>query len=147
VVGFDATRGDDVEVRAVQFARLDTDEAPQTVDRLTQVRRWLPVGFAGLVAVIVLCALVMVWRQRKASLKAQARTLEAQLSGATLSGTAMPLGSGEDPRGLIADDSALVAEARVRALEFAAKDPATAAVVLRRWLSAEASELAPAPAE
>ena len=148
VVGFDATRGDDVEVRAVQFARLDTDEAPETVDRLTQVRRWLPVGIAGLVAFIVLCALVMVWRQRKASFKAlQARTLEAQLSGATLAGSAMPLGSAEDARALLADESALAAEARVRALEFAAKDPATAAVVLRRWLSADASELAPAPAE
>jgi flagellar M-ring protein FliF len=148
VVGFDATRGDDVEVRAVQFARLDTDEAPQTVDRLTQVRRWLPVGIAGLVAVIVLCALVLVWRQRRASVKAlQARTLQAQLSGATLAGSAMPLGSAEDARALLADESALAAEARVHALEFAAKDPATAAVVLRRWLSAETPELAPTPAE
>jgi flagellar M-ring protein FliF len=145
VVGFDVTRGDDVEVRAVEFARLDTDEAPQTVDRLTQVRRWLPVGIAGLVAFIVLCALVMVWRQRKASFRAlQARTLEAQLSGGTLAGSAMPLGSAEDARALLADESALAAEARIHALEFAAKDPATAAVVLRRWLSAETPELAPA---
>src|SRR5450432_3677071 len=52
VVGFDAARGDEVEVRAVQFARLDTEEGPQTLDRLTQIRRWLPVGIAGLVAIL-----------------------------------------------------------------------------------------------
>lgn len=145
VVGFDATRGDEVEVRAVQFARLDTDEAPPVVDKLTQVRRWLPIGLAGLLAVAVLCALVMVWRQRKASYKAlQARALEAQLSGAGLAGAAMPLGSAADPRALLAEESSLAVEARERALEFAAKDPATAAVVLRRWLSAETPELAPA---
>jgi flagellar M-ring protein FliF len=145
VVGFDATRGDDVEVRAVQFARLDADDAPPVVDRLTQVRRWLPVGIAGLVAVIVLSALVLVWRQRKASLKAlQRRTLEAQLAGANLGAPTIALAGSSEARALLEEDSALAAEARVHALEFAAKDPATAAVVLRRWLSAETPALAPA---
>jgi flagellar M-ring protein FliF len=145
VVGFDATRGDEVEVRAVQFARLDADDAPPVVDRLTQVRRWLPIGIAGLVAVMVLSGLVMVWRQRRASLKAlQRRALEAQLSGANLGATPIALAGSSEAHALLEEDSALTAEARAQALEFAAKDPATAAVVLRRWLSAETPALTPA---
>jgi flagellar M-ring protein FliF len=143
VVGFDATRGDEVEVRAVQFARLDTDDGPQTIDRLTQVRRWLPVAAAGLAAVLLLSVMVMAWRKQKNQFKAfQAGTL-AQLAAATASGVALPLDTAE-ARALLAEESTHSAEVRARALEFAAKDPATAAVILRRWLSTETPELAPA---
>jgi flagellar M-ring protein FliF len=144
VVGFDATRGDEVEVRAVQFARLDTDDGPQTIDKLTQVRRWLPVAAAGLAAVVLLSVMVMAWRKQKSQFKVfQAGTLEAQLAAATASRAALLLDT-EEARALLAEESTQGAEIRARALEFAAKDPATAAVVLRRWLSAETPELAPA---
>jgi len=50
-VGFNAERGDDVELRAVQFARLDTADDATAVDPLAKYRRYLPFAVAGLVGV------------------------------------------------------------------------------------------------
>jgi len=142
-VGFNQERGDEVELRAVQFARLDTEE-PQVLDPFAKYRRYLPFAAAGLVGILLLTAIIMVWRRSKAKKAAEALApalAEAQLAGFTPEGNVVQLGTNE-ARTLLLEDTPGSEEIRARALELAAKDPATAAVVLRRWLSAGAPELA-----
>jgi len=140
-VGFNAERGDEVELRAVQFARLDTSDDTQLVDPLAKYRRVLPFVAAGLLALVLLTAVILVWRRNKTKQAAQAALAlkEAQaLSLNELAGGAGVVQLGTDAaRTLLLEDggNAGAEEIRARAVELAAKDPATAAVVLRRWLS------------
>ncbi|HEY2407711.1 MAG TPA: flagellar basal-body MS-ring/collar protein FliF [Polyangiaceae bacterium] len=138
-VGFNAERGDQLEVRAAQFAQLPVEE-PRGVDRIEQVRRWLPLVAGALLVVLLLCAIIVVWRRGKAGVAAgRVPQISAVPSSAQLGAS--------DPRSLLLEESGDVAgHVRARALELAAKDPATAAVILRRWLADPSS--APAlPAE
>ena len=153
-VGFNAERGDEVELRAVQFARLDTSDDAQVVDPLAKYRRFLPFVLAGLLALLLLTAVILVWRRSKAkqaeilALKeAQTLTVE-QLAAAANTGRPGQLGS-DEMRTLLLEDHVGSEEIRARALELAAKDPATAAVVLRGWLGVGAPALSatPSPAE
>ncbi|HEX7451353.1 MAG TPA: hypothetical protein VF294_03675, partial [Polyangiaceae bacterium] len=149
-VGFNSERGDEVELRAVQFARLDAGDDAQALDPLAKYRRYLPLVAAGLLGVLLLTAVIMVWRRNKAKKAAEALALAAPLAPGQLGGLiagerAVQLGS-EQARTLLLEDAAPGSdEIRARALELAAKDPATAAVVLRRWLSVGAPALTPAP--
>src|SRR6187551_1149443 len=76
-VGFNAERGDDVELRAVQFARLDTADDATAVDPLAKYRHYLPFVLAGLAAVILLASVIMAWRRGKARKAAAALALTA----------------------------------------------------------------------
>ena len=152
-VGFNAERGDDVELRAVQFARLDTGDDATVLDPLAKYRRYLPFAVAGLVAVVLLTSVIMAWRRSKAKKAAEALALaapvitEGQLGG-LITGTkdnTIQLGTDQARTLLLEDAPPASDEIRARALELAAKDPATAAVVLRRWLSV--GEPAALPAE
>jgi flagellar M-ring protein FliF len=149
-VGFNAERGDEVELRAVQFARLDASDDAQALDPLAKYRRYLPLVAAGLLGILLLASVIMVWRRNKAKNAAAALALAAplvpgQLGGLVAGERALQLGS-EQARTLLLEDAAPGSdEIRARALELAAKDPATAAVVLRRWLSVGAPALTPAP--
>ncbi len=140
-VGFNAERGDEVELRAVQFARLDASDDAQVSDPLAKYRRYLPLAAAALLAVVLLSAVIMVWRRNRAKRAAAALALSpalgaGQLAGLIAGGSAnVQLGSDEARTLLLEDAPTGSDEIRVRALELAAKDPATAAVVLRRWLS------------
>jgi flagellar biosynthesis/type III secretory pathway M-ring protein FliF/YscJ len=73
---------------------------------------------------------------------------EGQLGGLIAGEHAVQLGT-DQARTLLLEDGPNSDEIRARALELAAKDPATAAVVLRRWLSVGGAALTPAalPAE
>jgi len=150
-VGFNAERGDDVELRAVQFARLDTGEDATAQDPLAKYRRYLPLALGGLLAVVLLTSIIMVWRRNRArkaaaALAAAAPVIgEGQLGGLiTGAPEAAQLGT-EQARNLLLEEAPPASEEiRARALELAAKDPATAAVVLRRWLSAGAPAALPA---
>ena len=149
-VGFNAERGDEVELRAVQFARLDSGEDVPVLDPLAKYRRYLPLAVASLLGIVLLTSVILVWRRNKAKKAAAALALvtaaqaEAQLSGAT-GDAVLQLGT-EQARSLLLEDAKVASdEMRVRALELAAKDPATAAVVLRRWLSSSAPALEGAP--
>jgi len=148
-VGFSAERGDEVELRAVQFARLDASDDPQALDPLAKYRRYLPFVVVGLLGLLLLTSLIMVWRRSKAkdaaALALGPALTPGQLSGLIAADRAAQLGS-EQARTLLLEDAAPGSdEIRARALELAAKDPATAAVVLRRWLSVGAPALTPAP--
>ena len=76
-VGFNAERGDDVELRAVQFARLDTGDDATAVDPLAKYRHYLPFAAAGLVGVVLLASIIMAWRRSKAKKAAAALALAA----------------------------------------------------------------------
>jgi flagellar M-ring protein FliF len=157
-VGFSAERGDEVLLRAVQFARLDAGEDATVADPLAKYRRYLPFVAAGLLGVVLLTSVILVWRRSKARKKAAlaaaalaaANTAEGQLGG-LIAGDGSPQLGTEEARQLLLEDAPPASdEIRARALELAAKDPASAAVVLRRWLSAGAPgalEGTPAPAE
>jgi flagellar biosynthesis/type III secretory pathway M-ring protein FliF/YscJ len=105
---------------------------------------------AGLLGILLLASVIMVWRRNKAKNAAAALALAPPLVPGRLGGLvagehAVQLGS-EQARTLLLEDAAPGSdEIRARALELAAKDPATAAVVLRRWLSVGAPALTPAP--
>ncbi|MEI9936941.1 MAG: flagellar basal-body MS-ring/collar protein FliF [Pseudomonadota bacterium] len=151
-VGFSAERGDEVELRAVQFARLDAGEDATVLDPLAKYRRYLPFALGGLVAVVLLASIIMAWRRGKAKKAAAALALaapvitEGQLGG-LITGTkdnTIQLGTDRARTLLLEDAPPASDEIRARALELAAKDPATAAVVLRRWLSVGAPAALPA---
>ncbi len=135
-VGFNQDRGDTVTVQATQFARLDTDELVGPVGFFGS-RPWLPyaIGAAGLV--LVLGTLILVFRTKKPKLAPIGAPLIdaaklAELSGAGADGAAaLP----EGDRNRLLEEPAIATEIRAHALELAAKDPATAAVVLKSWLS------------
>src|SRR5450432_42272 len=109
-VGFNSERGDDVELRAVQFARLDAGDDAQALDPLAKYRRYLPLVAAGLLGVLLLTAVIMVWRRNKAKKAAEALALAAPLAPGQLGGLiagehAVQLGS-EQARTLLLEDAA-----------------------------------------
>jgi flagellar M-ring protein FliF len=129
-VGFDPARGDAIEVKTAEFARPEIDDAPSSPIPPAW-RRWLPYAAAALAGVVILAALVLVWRRKRRQKKAPAGF--PALSGGPIP-VALPAADArarllEDP---VSDEPRF----RDRALELAAKDPATAAVVLRQWLNA-----------
>jgi flagellar biosynthesis/type III secretory pathway M-ring protein FliF/YscJ len=118
---------------------------------LAKYRHYLPFAAAGLVAVILLTSVIMAWRRSKAKKAAAALAAavpaisEGQLGGLiTGSPEAAQLAGDQAHRLLLEDAPQASDEIRARALELAAKDPATAAVVLRRWLSAGVPAALPA---
>jgi len=104
------------------------------------------------VGVILLTSTIMAWRRKRAKktaaalAAAAAQISEGQLAGLISGGTdgAVQLGTDQAHRLLLEDAPQASDEIRARALELAAKDPATAAVVLRRWLSTGAPAALPA---
>jgi flagellar M-ring protein FliF len=146
-VGFNAERGDSVVVQAAQFSRIE--EPPVAVDPrwLAVTRQYWPVA-AGVAALLGIATLVLVWRrkQKKAALPAVPgrAQLAAAVNGVTLPAGAVggELGEAVTPPQLAAAEAVPFEVVREHALQLAAKDPATAAVVLRQWLGAGA----PAPA-
>jgi flagellar M-ring protein FliF len=128
-VGFDAARGDAVEVRTAEFSRPETEEPASALPPTW--KRYLPHAIAAFLGVVFLAALVLVWRHRRKKSK-------QQLSPLSLPAGVHPIALPDvDQRArLLEDPISDVPRFRDRALELAAKDPATAAVVLRQWLNA-----------
>jgi flagellar M-ring protein FliF len=137
-VGFSAERGDSVVVQSAQFSRIE--EPVQAVDPrwVTMSRRYWPVA-VSVAMLLGIATMVLLWRRsvKKATLPANAQ-LAAGTSGISLSGVthAGELGEGAAIPQLAAPAALPFEEVRAQALVLAAKDPATAAVVLRQWLSA-----------
>jgi len=133
-VGFDAQRGDELDISSAPFVR--SDEAaqaappPVAASRLPP-RSWLIGGGVGLAALVVLAALA--FRRKPAGPLAaemaalvpgaSVAQLEARVANAV---AALPTASGaRDPK----------EELRERAQALAAKDPARAALILKGWLA------------
>lgn len=139
-VGFSAERGDTVTVQATQFARLDTDEVVGPVSVLWQ-KPWLPYAVGAGALVLMLGTLVLVFRTKKPAprpaLPDPAAVL-AELGGAQSAADAS-LPASERQR--LLQEPEFAGEIRAHALELASKDPATAAVVIKSWLSEEPAAL------
>ena len=149
-VGFNAERGDSVVVQAAQFSRVE--EPPVAVDPrwVSMSRRYWPVA-AGVVALLGIAVLVLVWRRKVKKATLPMTATRAQLLAAA-NGMALPgaeslgeLGQGTSAPQLAAPAPVSFEVVREQALLLAAKDPATAAVVLRQWLGASGPSAALPP--
>jgi flagellar M-ring protein FliF len=145
-VGFNQERGDTVTVQATQFARLDADDLNAPVSFFSN-KPWLPYAMAGLALALVLGTLVLVFRTKKPlPLPAQAPALIDPIKVLAELGTGPELAQAaaqlpEADRQRLLEEPQIAGEIRAHALELASKDPATAAVVLKSWLSESTAAL------
>lgn len=142
-VGFDEKRGDAVRIEAAQFARLDEDLVDEPKGLLGFAKKQ-PVAAAALVgALLVLAGLAvfMVQRSKRKAAEALAKATPAPLAPAHLAA----LAAGEEgPAVPELEAVPNAADLRAEALLIAAKDPATAAIVLKKWLNSPAAPAAAA---
>jgi flagellar M-ring protein FliF len=142
-VGFDPLRGDAITVTAAKFARPDpiTDTSPLLVwyrDPKTML------AAAALALFVVLMMVVLVWRSKKKKAQKLAeearRAMERDVPAARLEIPATEGGSAGDamnpfdPKLITGSGPEAITEIRQKALELAAADPSSTAVVLRAWL-------------
>jgi flagellar M-ring protein FliF len=134
-VGFDAARGDDIDISSAPFVRAEdaAHEAPAAPPASTPPRAWLIAAGAGLLLLVVLAALLL-RRRRAAPLAgpelvpgARISELEASVASAT------PVGALPPGREAPAPDAGEALREKAKAL--AAKDPARAANILKAWMN------------
>jgi flagellar M-ring protein FliF len=146
-VGFNQERGDTVTVQATQFAKLDTDDVGGPTG-LFGNKPWLPYALGAAALVLVLGTLVLVFRTKKPlprpatvpALVDPVRVLaELGTSGPEMAAAAAALPAAERQR--LLEEPEIAGEIRAHAIDMAAKDPASAAVVLKAWLSEQPAAL------
>ncbi len=127
-VGFDDKRGDSIKLETMEFARMDADPGTPAPP-LPWWRRYLPhaLGAFGLLFAAAVVLLVRRGKGRRPSAAAHPAPLQVDFTP-----SAGELGPGPLP--VLAEATA--AEMKAQAMEIAARDPATAAVVLKKWLGA-----------
>jgi flagellar M-ring protein FliF len=145
-VGFNQERGDTVTVQATQFAKLDTDDVTGPVSFFSN-KPWLPYAMAAAALILVLGTLVLVFRTKKplpvpaaAALVDPVRVL-AELGGSGPEYAAAAAALPPADRQRLLEEPQIAGEIRAHALELASKDPASAAVVLKAWLSEQPAAL------
>jgi flagellar M-ring protein FliF len=133
-VGFDAERGDRIELHAVRFAQPELSEvaAPAVV---APWRKYLPYAAAALATLFALVFFLLVRRGKAKRMKqlalvaAERGVVDAR--PAMVSAEARLVSSQES-----AEEEALqLMHRRSEALQLASSDPASAALVLREWLN------------
>jgi flagellar M-ring protein FliF len=144
-VGYSVERGDSVHVASASFARLDgdTDTLAKPVGGWKQ---WIGYIAAATVALFVLAILVVTWRRKK---KKSRRIRTSELAGQTFpaseliahtkeSGelTGLPGGAVPSLEGRTVSHKLDGPLLRAKALQLASEDPATAAIIIRKWLNA-----------
>jgi flagellar M-ring protein FliF len=140
-IGFNAGRGDSIRVEGAKFSRLDAGLPPPPAFSL---ERYLPYILAVFGLFTLLAMLVVFMRAVKAAQKPELSAAAALAAGE--GDEATMLGGGEanakgalpgvpSPAELPAPSPAELEDRRVRAIEFASKDPVGAAMILTRWLS------------
>jgi flagellar M-ring protein FliF len=144
-VGFNQDRGDTVMVQATRFARLDNDDVAGPPSFFTG-KPWLPYAAAAAALVLMLGTLVLVFRTKKPlpvpaapQLVDPLRVLGELGSGAERAAAAAALPAAERQR--LLEEPEVAGEIRAHALDLASKDPATAAVVLKAWLTEQPAAL------
>jgi flagellar M-ring protein FliF len=147
-VGFDEKRGDSVRVEGTQFARLDDGEPepePKGLAALAKKSPFLVAGAALGLATLIAVTWLLLSRRRRALAKARAEAAIPALAGSPIP---VALGPGEVAAGALPEGAAegtpSSAELRAEALAIAARDPATAAIILKKWLNAPATPAAAA---
>lgn len=154
-IGFNVQRGDSIRVEGAKFSRLDAGVPEPTGLKLD---RQLPYILALLGLLTLLAMLVVFLRAVKAAQKPQLAAAQVDGEAAVaaigsgagtvvglgaggkdslLAGgeTASALGAGMPVAELPAPSPAELEDRRVRAIEYASKDPVGAAIILTRWLS------------
>lgn len=146
-VGFDALRGDTITVTTARFQRPDLELDAEATPMVWYREPWMLPAAAALVALLVVLSGVLVWRSKKkqrellaaveaARLKEREQA-EAMLAGGTLDENGeLNLESAFEPKAMGGGPDA-INKIREKALEIAAKDPSSTAVVLRAWLAEE----------
>jgi len=139
-VGFQAERGDTVAIESAAFIRPSGNDLTHTTP-VPLWRRWLIPGAAALAGLLLFAVVILVWRKanrasaprpRVAAL-ANGRDAAAGALGTALGATGLPAGHGD--RALPEGQKVDAPLRRARALQLASEDPATAAVVIRKWLN------------
>jgi flagellar M-ring protein FliF len=139
-VGFNVERGDSLRVDSAPFFRSEFADV-NTVPVAPAWRRYLPYAI-GLSALIVLALVVLVWRKKRAKRmallvlereRAQRVALELNGAGGTAAATML---AGASTAQLPGSQQLDAPARRARALQMANEDPATAAIVIRKWLNA-----------
>jgi len=138
-VGFDAQRGDELDISSAPFVRAEDAaavSAPASATSKLPPRSWLVGGGAALLVLIVLAAMLLRRRPARAphlepQLIAGARVseMEARFAGAA---AAAALTAGPAEPGAPKDPTEVLRE---RAKALTAKDPARAAHILKGWMS------------
>jgi len=142
-VGFDEKRGDAVEVKTAEFARPVAIAGEDAGKPVPAWQKWIPYAAAALAGLVVLSTLVLVWRGRaKKSRVKPGATLQALRAAPLMAEPALT--TMDQPRAALSQTTAESDDRRAQALELAMKDPATAAIVIKKWLSAPATPAAPA---
>ena len=141
-VGFSEERGDGFHIETAAFARPDAE--PPAVPVPPYMKYKLPV-IAGAAGLVGLTTLIVAWRIRKARKLAKAKAAAEAKAKAETEAKAKADEERREAEALMAaeelkqltegKDSEYGEVARAEALSIAAQDPATAAVVLRRWLA------------
>ncbi len=137
-VGFSAARGDSVELQTLEFARLGGEEPTPLPPAPWWQKHWKILAAAAGAAMLLLVTIILVWRRKRAKKKAAAAAKTKALAQKGELPVAA-LGPGAEPSAeleAVEEPELDGEELKSRALELAAHDPATAAVVLRRWLNA-----------
>jgi flagellar M-ring protein FliF len=161
-IGFNSQRGDSIRVEGAKFSRLDAGEPPKPG---LQLDRHLPYLLALLGLLTLLAMLVIFLRAVKSAQKGEpqltaavlqveggaAKAIAAGGSGTgTKAGAGVPLGLREGDQegvlesgkaalgalGALPPSTAELEDRRVRAIDYASRDPVGAAIILTRWLSA-----------
>lgn len=138
-VGFNLERGDSLKVDSAPFAKADI--GPAISDKPVPAwQRSLPYVLGGAAALVVLALL---WRMRRRSKAGGGRRTTRVIATspnhpmATGGSAANTLLEGEASAPALPDSQSMDAPLRrVRAVQAASEDPATAAVVIRKWLNA-----------
>src|SRR5690606_6519449 len=134
-VGFDAERGDVVQIANAEFARPPEEPPAPPPEPLLPRERILPYAGAALGALALLALVVSIARRaRRRRQQAEAPAPAPVLVGVQ---AAPELAAPEAAEIMATNPLDDLAELRTRALELANKDPASAAVVLRSWLHAD----------
>jgi flagellar M-ring protein FliF len=136
-VGFDAARGDTLELQQLRFARpeLENTDGADVASGPAWLKYW-PYAGAAFGAMFILSALLLLKRKRAQKEKALAQLAAAQEADDLprfAQAEARLLDQQLDEQAALHDPE-LALRRRTEALEIATSDPATAAIVLRQWL-------------
>ncbi len=139
-VGFDAARGDVLQIESAQFATVDSGANVPALDSKPKkpVTLWAAAGAAGVLALAIMVLLVRRSSKKKKIIELEAKALAAGVTPAQLE--ADPLAKALAPG---KPDNEMTRE---KALEVALADPATAAIILKEWLNAPSTVTTPAAA-
>jgi len=132
-VGFDASRGDELDISSAPFSRPaepDPAASPPKTSSSPSTRTWIAAGAGGLALAVVLALLL---RRRGGAAQGPSLTPGASVAQIEAALRASGAGLGPGPARPSLDDPAAVLRERAKAL--ATQDPARAAAIIKSWMT------------